>query len=457
MSLFQEGKGVSSRDERSSSTMLILEDDNSVADLCRIVAQEFGLLVRTALTSEQALEILGLSRIDFIIADLSVPKLSGFKFLKRVRSLSPRTAFVMLTQYGTIKSAVEAIHLGAADYIAKPFRLDELRRVIRRMVRESELDDETRALRSCYAYTGLIGTSPQIQRVHELIQKCSQNKCHVLITGETGTGKELVAKAIHFAGSHRNDPFVPVDCSSLAPTLIESELFGYVKGAFTGADQDRKGLFQAAATGTLFLDEIGELPPDLQAKLLRVLQEKEVRVVGSTNSIKTSARILAATNRNLAREVKLGRFRQDLYFRLNVVEIHMPALREHRSDIPLLTRKFLQKFNGPHGALQLSVGAQAHLIAYEWPGNVRQLENVLEQAVALGAGPILNVEDLPLSFSLNNTAILPENEKVVPLEHLKRQAILNALREAEGNKVVAAQTLRIVKTTLYRKLRAYGV
>jgi DNA-binding NtrC family response regulator len=456
MTLFQENEGVSSLKDNSSGTILVVDDETSVADLCRDVAKEFGLQVRTALTTERALEILELCRIDLIITDLRVPKLGGLELLKRVRVSCPRTAVVMLTQYGTIKSAIEAIQHGAADYMTKPFRLDEFRKMIGPIVRELELDNETRALRSRDGFAGLIGTSPQIQRVHELIQKCSQNNCLVLITGETGTGKELVARAIHFASPRRTDPFVPVDCSCLPATLIESELFGYVKGAFTGAMQDRKGLFEAAAGGTLFLDEIGELPLDLQGKLLRVLQEKEVRVVGSTKSVKTSARFIAATNRDLEAEVKSGRFRQDLYFRLNVVDIHTPALREHRSDIPLLARRFLQTLNEPHRPLHLSQGAEAHLMAYDWPGNVRELENAIERAVALGAGPILNVEDLPLSVWQNNPAFLSESNKIVPLPELERQAILNALREAGGNKLLAAQALQMGKTTLYRKLKEYG-
>jgi len=278
----------------------------------------------------------------------------------------------------------------------------------------------------------------------------------VLILGESGTGKELVARSIHFSGTRRAKPFVPVDCSALVPTLIESELFGYVKGAFTGATNSKIGLMEAAGSGTLFLDEIGDLPIDLQAKLLRVLQEKEVKPVGSTERVSISTRVIAATNRELENAIRQGQFRQDLFFRLNVVQIKLPALRERKSDIPLLVNAFLEKFNEAQATMRtISEDAMTRLLAYDWPGNVRELENAVERAVALGSGPILHVGDLPSNLQYGATERMPQTDELVPLEELERRAILRALREAGGDKLAAALLLGIGKTTLYRKLKQY--
>jgi two-component system response regulator HydG len=280
----------------------------------------------------------------------------------------------------------------------------------------------------------------------------------VLILGESGTGKELVARSIHFLGERKNHPFAPVDCSALVPTLIESELFGYVKGAFTGAVQAKQGLLEAAQGGTLFLDEIGDLPVDLQAKLLRVLQEREVKPVGSTERRRIDVRIIAATNRDLEAAIRNGSFRQDLYFRLNVVQIKLPPLRERKSDIPILVTSFLDKFTDPQGpARTISEDAMRRLVAYDWPGNVRELENAIERAVALGSGPIVHVGDLPSSLHYPISERLPEKEELLPLEELERRAILRTLRETGGDKLAAARILGIGKTTLYRKLKQYNM
>jgi transcriptional regulator with PAS, ATPase and Fis domain len=295
-----------------------------------------------------------------------------------------------------------------------------------------------------------------MQRVYRLIEKVSQHNYPVLILGESGTGKELVARSIHFSGSRQNRPFVPVDCSALVPTLIESELFGYVKGAFTGAMHSKTGLMEAAGNGTLFLDEIGDMPVDLQAKLLRALQEREIKPVGSTERISISTRVIAATNRDLESAVRQGQFRQDLYFRLNVVQIKLPPLRERKSDIPLLVNAFLEKFSEPSGRIRtMSEDAMARLIAYDWPGNVRELENAIERAVALGSGPMLHVADLPSNLHYGAHDRLPQSDEVLPLEELERRAILRALRESSGDKLAAARLLGIGKTTLYRKLKQY--
>jgi len=311
-------------------------------------------------------------------------------------------------------------------------------------------------LRTRPGFGGLIGLSPKMQRVYRLIEKVAEHNYPVLVLGESGTGKELVARSIHFSGSRRNKPFVPVDCSALVPTLIESELFGYVKGAFTGALHTRQGLMEVANSGTLFLDEIGDLPIDLQAKLLRALQEKEIRPVGSTDRVSLTVRIIAATNRDLDASVRQGAFRQDLYFRLNVVQIKMPPLRERKGDIPLLVNSFLEKFAGPDGKPRtVSEEAMARMMGYDWPGNVRELENAIERAMALGSGPILHVGDLPSNMQYGTGERLPVNDELLPLDELERRAILRALREAGNDKLAAARLLGIGKTTLYRKLKQY--
>jgi len=328
------------------------------------------------------------------------------------------------------------------------------------VVRLLEVDQENRILREQLrtrpGFGGLIGVSPKMQRVYRLIEKVSQHNYPVLILGESGTGKELVARSIHFSGTRRKDPFVPVDCSSLVPTLIESELFGYVKGAFTGAMHSKTGLMQSAGNGTLFLDEIGDLPVDLQAKLLRALQEREVKPVGSNDRISIATRIIAATNRDLDEAVRQGQFRQDLFFRLNVVQIKLPPLRERKSDIPILVNSFLEKFGDTNGKVQtISEDAMARLIAHDWPGNVRELENAVERAVALGSGSMLHVGDLPSNLQYVPDDRMPKNDELLPLEELERRAILRALRESSGDKLAAARLLGIGKTTLYRKLKQY--
>ena len=443
-----------------SATVLIVDDEDATRSLCHDVVTDSGLRTRTASTTEQALDILDQMPVDILITDLRVPQIGGLELLRRVRSNYPQTAVLVLTQYGTIESAVEATRLGAADYITKPFHIPELRGKLDRMIRLLEVDQENRVLRETLrtrpGFADLIGVSVKMQRVYRLIERVSQHAYPVLILGESGTGKELVARSVHFSGVRRNKPFIPVDCSSLVPTLIEAELFGYVKGAFTGALHAKQGLMEIADGGTLFLDEIGDLPFDMQAKLLRALQEKEVRPVGSTDRIPLSARIIAATNRDLDAAVRQGTFRQDLFFRLNVVQIKIPPLRERKTDIPLLVNSFLEKFSEANGRMStISEDAIARMMAYDWPGNVRELENAIERAIALGSGPILHAGDLPTNLQYGTGDRLPQNDELLPLDELERRAILRALREAGGDKLAAARMLGIGKTTLYRKLKQY--
>jgi len=457
----ESGTKVESVAVKSAALSLLIVDDEVITrSLCNDVALEAGLHVYASSTTEQALDILDQYPIDIVVTDLKIPQLGGLELIKRIRAGNPQVSVIVLTQYGTIETAIEATRLGAVDYVTKPFHVEELRSKLERLVHSIELDQENRLLReqlrSRPGFGGLIGVSPRMQRVYKLIEKVAQHSYPVLILGESGTGKELVSRSIHFSGPRSNKPFSPVDCSALVPTLIESELFGYVKGAFTGAQQSKQGLFEAAGDGTLFLDEIGDLPVDLQAKLLRALQEHEVKPVGSNDRVGIRARVIAATNRDLEASIRTGSFRQDLYFRLNVVQIKLPALRDRRVDIPLLVNAFLEKFSDPARPIHtISEEAMRRIMAYDWPGNIRELENAIERAVALGSGPILHVGDLPSNLQYTSTEKLPEGDEMVPLEALERRAIFRALRETAGDKLAAARLLGIGKTTLYRKLKQY--
>src|SRR5271169_5985086 len=441
-------------------SLLVVDDEVTTRNLCRDVATDAGLQVYVAPTTEEALEILDQYPIDIVVTYLQVPQIGGLELLKRTHANNAETAVIVLTQYGTIATAIEATRLGATDYVTKPFHVEELRGKLDRLIHSIEVDQENRLLReelrSRPGFGGLIGMSPRMQRVYKLIQKVALHTYPVLILGESGTGKELVARSIHFSGPRKNKPFAPVDCSSLVPTLIESELFGYVKGAFTGAQHTKQGLFEAAGEGTLFLDEIGDLPIDLQAKLLRALQEREIKPVGSNERIGIRARVIAATNRDLESGIRTGGFRQDLYFRLNVVQIKLPPLRERKTDIPILANTFLEKFSDSARPIRtISEDAMRRIMAYDWPGNIRELENAIERAVALGSGPILHVTDLPSNLQYTTSEKLSDVDELVPLEILERRAIFRALQETSGDKLAAARLLGIGKTTLYRKLKQY--
>jgi DNA-binding NtrC family response regulator len=454
--------GIESLVARSATlSVLIVDDEVSTRNLCRDVASEAGLLVHASGTTEQAIEILDQHPIDIVVTDLQVPESGGLELIKRIRASNPEIAVIVLTQYGTIETAIEATRLGATDYITKPFHVEEMRTKLDRLIHSIEVDQENRLLReqlkSRPGFGSFIGVSPRMQRVYKLIQKVAQHMYPVLILGESGTGKELVARSIHFSGPRKNKAFFPVDCSSLVPTLIESELFGHVKGAFTGAQHSKQGLLEAAGEGTLFLDEIGDLPVDLQAKLLRALQEHEIKPVGSNERIGIRARVIAATNRDLEAAIRTGGFRQDLYFRLNVVQIKLPPLRDRKADIPLLVNAFLEKFSDPARPIHtISEDAMRRIMAYDWPGNIRELENAIERAAALGSGPILHVGDLPSNLQYTASAEkLSDVDELVPLDTLERRAIFRALRETSGDKLAAARLLGIGKTTLYRKLKQY--
>ena len=446
---------------------LVVDDEESIRELCITVARGLGFTCMAAGNGHEALALLEEKPAHIILTDLIMPQMTGIEFLEKVRKILPRAEVAVMTGHGSVETAVQAMKLGAYDYIAKPFpAVEELRLFLRRMAEKVQLVEENEFLRECtYAETelhGIVGVSPKIQDVLRMIARLKDTRTPVLITGESGTGKELVARAIHFRGNFANRPFVAVDCGSLVPTLIESELFGHEKGAFTGALRSKPGLFQSANDGTVFLDEVGELPQEMQAKLLRFLQEKEVRPVGSNNKIKVDVRVIAATNRDLEAAYRAGEFRKDLYFRLNVVTVHLPALRERRSDIPMLTHWFLERYANGSGA-QVTSAAMKCLLQYDWPGNVRELENCIERAVALGDGKIIDVGDLPPAVLSAAPATEMPVISVQPslssndLEDIERATILRVFEQVNGDKVVAGKMLGISRATLYRKLKRYNI
>src|SRR5438128_452660 len=445
--------------------LLIVDDDRAVREACRAVAQSLGFSPHVAESAEQAYRLLDSRGADVILLDLKLPGARGLDALQTIRKHRPEALVIVVTGYGTIQSVVQAMRDGAYDYVTKPFSLEELRLLLERVAGHLRLKTENRVLRetikSRQGFGNIIGRAPEMEKLYRIIAKAAQSTHPVLILGESGTGKELVAKSIHFSGPFRDKPFIPVDCGSLVPTLIESELFGYVKGAFTGAVQSRDGLLAIAEGGTVFLDEVGELPVDLQAKLLRAIQEREIRPVGSTRRIAINVRILAATNRDLEHAVAQGTFRRDLYFRLNVLSLRIPPLRERRQDIPLLAAHFLERLSRASGQERsVSDEAMKALLAYDWPGNVRELENCLERACAFTTGPMIQVADLPSSIhSAPGTipiGVEGTTTKILPMAELEKQTILNTITQLNGDKLLAARLLGIGKTTLYRKLKEYS-
>jgi two-component system, NtrC family, response regulator AtoC len=447
--------------------LLIVADEQSIRRLCMTVGEALGYTCMEANSGETALALLEEQPAHMILTDMVMPNMSGIEFLEKVKKLLPRSEVAVMTGHGSVETAVQAMKLGAYDYIGKPFSpLEELRLFLRRMAEKVQLVEENQFLRERVDTEsdlhGIVGSSAKIQDVLRMISRLKDTRTPVLISGESGTGKELVARAIHFRGSFASRPFVAVDCGSLVPTLIESELFGYEKGAFTGALRSKTGLFQSANGGTIFLDEIGELPLELQAKLLRVLQEKEIRPVGSNQKIKVDVRVVAATNRDLEAEYRNGTFRKDLYFRLNVVAVHLPSLRERRSDIPMLAHWFLDR-HAPESSMQVTNAAIKCLLQYDWPGNVRELENCIERAVALGDGKLVDLGDLPPAIASASPS--PETPlsamtgavSSTDLEDIERATIERVFEQVKGDKALAGKMLGISRATLYRKLKRYNI
>jgi len=444
--------------------LLLVDDERAVREACRDVAEGLGFNAFTAASAEEAYRLLDSQNIDVVLLDLRLPGANGIDALLELRERRPDLVVVVMTGFATVQSAVQAMKEGAYDYVTKPFTKDELSLLLERVTNHLRLKSENRTLRerikSKQGFGNIIGSAPEMEKIYRIIGKAAHSNHPVLILGESGTGKELVARSIHFSGPYRDKPFIPVDCGSLVPTLVESELFGYVKGAFTGASQTKDGLLSIAQGGTIFLDEIGELPIDLQAKLLRAIQEKEIRPVGSTRRIPIDVRILAATNRDLEHAVSQGTFRKDLYFRLNVLSVKIPPLRERRQDIPLLVGHFLDRLSREAGMERmLTDDAIKALLAYDWPGNVRELENCLERSCALTTAPLMQLRDLPTyihGMPAEQPGSVRVQRKIMPMAELEKQTIMSALAQLNGDKLLAARLLGIGKTTLYRKLKEYS-
>ena len=445
--------------------IIVADDQAAIRDICTSVAEQLGYRATGVASGREALASWDRDPADVLVCDVRLPDMGGVELLKRLKQMAPQVPVLLMTAYGTVGTAVEAMKLGASDYLTKPFELEEMRLLLQSCVHQAQLDREARDLRLSargpYAAGSLIGASPAMQRVFRLIGKVAQSRYSVLILGESGTGKEVVARALHYTGPERDRPFLPVDCGALVPTLIESELFGYVKGAFTGANCNHEGLLAVANGGTVFLDEIGELPLDLQVKLLRAIQEKEVRPVGGARRVKIDVRIVAATNRDLQAAVANGTFRKDLFFRLNVISIKMPPLRERLMDVPLLVEHFLERAAPPGTSPRtFSDEAMARLLCYEWPGNVRELENCIEHTLAMAPGHRMEAADLPSYLQQLRPkpvqSVAAEPNSIRAISELEREAILDALQQVKGDKLLAAKLLGIGKTTLYRKLKEYA-
>jgi two-component system, NtrC family, response regulator AtoC len=452
--------------EEMKTRLLVVDDEQSIRRLCMTIGNTLGYVCMEAESAEAALGRLETDAPDLILTDLKLPAMSGVELLKQTKRLLPHTEIAIMTGHGSIESAVDAMKLGAYDYIEKPFRVEKMRLLLQRMAEKVHLVAENEFLRERVTtedkLDGIIGTSAHIQDVMRMISRLKDTRTPVLISGESGTGKELVARAIHFRGSMAQTPFVAVDCGSLVPTLMESELFGYEKGAFTGATKSKAGLFQAANGGTIFLDEIGELPLEMQAKLLRVLQEKEVRPVGSNAQENVDVRVIAATNRDLEAAYRAGTFRKDLYFRLNVVTVHLPPLRDRRSDIPVLVHHFLDRY-AKGSQIHVTPAAMKSLLQYDWPGNVRELENCIARAVTLGDGLTIDVADLPPAIRSEQAEAgsprlaEPNSLSTTALAEMERVTILRVFEQAHGDKALAGKMLGISRATLYRKLKRYNI
>jgi DNA-binding NtrC family response regulator len=445
--------------------LVIVDDERAVRDVCREVARSLGFNTMVAESAEHTYRLLDSQAVDVVLLDLKLPGAGGIEALHKIKQRRPDAEVVVVTGYATVQSAVQAMKNGAYDYVTKPFTIDELKLLLERVAAHLKLKTENRMLRekikSKLGFGSIVGRAPEMEKLYRMIAKAALSNHPVLILGESGTGKEMVARSIHFSGPYRDKPFIPVDCGSLVPTLIESELFGYVKGAFTGAVQAKEGLLAMAEGGTVFLDEIGELPVDLQAKACCApSRRKRSRQVGSTKRTNINVRILAATNRDLETAVAQGTFRRDLYFRLNVLNLRIPALRERRQDIPVLAGYFLERMGRDFERERtLSDDAMKALLAYDWPGNVRELENCLQRACAMNSGPEVQVLDLPNAIHGVNIHAVSEGEgssKIVPISEMEKKTILNTITQLNGDKLLAARLLGIGKTTLYRKLKEYG-
>jgi two-component system response regulator AtoC len=452
-------------------TILIIEDEANMRHMLSVLLSKAGYEVETASDGQEGLESIEGEVFDFILCDIKMPRMDGMAFLKAAADKLKDASVIMMSAYGTVDTAIEAMKLGAYDYISKPFKTDEVLLTLKKAEERERLKRENLMLRTqiqrierSYNFNNIVAKSKEMQAVFDLIKKVADYKTTVLITGESGTGKELVARAIHFNGARHSGPLVSVNCGGIPETLLESELFGYKKGAFTDARKDKIGRFEEAHTGTIFLDEIGELPISLQVKLLRVLQEEEITPLGSTGVKKIDVRVVAATAKNLAEEIGKGLFREDLYYRINVMNIYLPPLRERLEDIPLLAEHFLGIFNEKLGKdiRGISTEVMEQFMTYPWPGNVRELENVIERAILLASGNTLGLSDLPPNLKAGRSspaALAPEGVSSIKEASrlVEKDLIERALRKTNGNRTQAAKILEISRPMLISKIRTYGL
>jgi two-component system, NtrC family, response regulator AtoC len=455
----------------SAKSVLIVDDEENMGHMLQVMLRKAGFVAETASNGLEALKTMEKAHYDYVLCDLKMPTMDGMNFLKAAREKYPEKTYIMMSAYGTVDTALDAIKLGAYDYISKPFKQDEVLLTLKKAEERERLKAENQELKAKiseieqkYSFNNIISRSEAMARVFDLVRTVSDHKTTVLITGESGTGKELVAKAIHSSSPRAPGPLVAINCGGIPETLLESELFGYKKGAFTDAVRDKPGRFEEADGGTLFLDEIGELPLSLQVKLLRVFQDEEIAPLGGVSSKKIDVRVITATARDLRKDVEAGRFREDLFYRINVLTIHLPPLRERRGDIPLLFGYFIDVFNKKlkKNLEGLSSQALPVLMAYPWPGNVRELENVTERAVLLAKGKWITPEDLPIhivtgegvSSSLDAAQTLSIKKAS---RNLERDLIRRALELTGGNRSRAAKILEVSRPMLIAKIREYGL
>lgn len=449
--------------KKSKAKILIVDDEQNIREVLSIFLKDEGYTVSVANDGKSALEAVKNDIFDLVITDLKMPKFSGFDLLKSIKETSPATVVVIITAYGTTESAVEAMKLGAFNYIQKPFKINDIRLIVKNALEKLELQKEVSLLKEqvkAPSLENIIGENPAMRDLFSLISKTASSNSNVLITGESGTGKELIAKAVHNLSQRANNRFVAVNCAAIPDSLLESELFGYMRGAFTGAAANKQGLFELADGGTIFMDEIGDMPMNLQAKILRVIEGMTFRRVGGVSDIKVDVRLISATNTDIKNLVDEKRFREDLYFRLNVLSLKVPPLRERRSDIPLLVEYFLKKFSG--GKKQLSQEAVAMLSDYKWKGNVRELENIIERMVLLCDNKTIDVDDLPEEIRLISAAepvAMPSGgvniEKL--MEDTEKAYLLKALQNTNGVKTEAAKLLKLSFRSFRHKLKKYGI
>lgn len=442
--------------------ILVIDDDSSLRRVLEYNLQEDGYEVQAASSGEEGLYLFGQSRPSLVITDMKMSGMDGLMVLKSIKERSPETLVIIITAFGTVDIAVEAMKAGAYDYITKPFNRDALKLTVKKALQFNGLAEEIKRLKDELSdradFRTVVGSSKEMEKVFEVVRKVADTEAAVFITGESGTGKELIARSIHANSSRREAPFVAINCAAIPRDLLESELFGHTKGAFTGAVKDKTGKFQVADGGTLFLDEVGELPLELQPKLLRALQEKEVEPVGSTTVQKLDVRVVSATNLNIDKAIADGTFREDLYYRLSVIPIHLPPLRERRKDIPLLIRYFCSK----HGSDKITFDKDAleTLIMYPWPGNVRELENTVERLLIMRNSDVISIGDLPKKFrenSASGSAIVKLPDEGYSLEQLEREVVVAALERNSWNQTAAARFLRIPRHTLIYRIEKYGI